>query len=76
MVWAESIKWGVKTPAILHGGVKEDVEKQWEEQKQNEEHQQMRRWQPTTRKLPQRFSQAKEHRWKLLTFNFKKILQN
>ena len=26
--WAESIKWGVKTPAIAHGRVRDDVEKQ------------------------------------------------
>ena len=28
MGWAESIKWGVKTPAIVHGRVRDDVEKQ------------------------------------------------
>ena len=26
--WTESIKWGVKTPAIVHGWVRNDVEKQ------------------------------------------------
>ena len=40
--WAESIKWGVKTPAIAHGRVRDDVEKQWEEQRQNKEHRQMK----------------------------------
>ena len=28
MGWAESIKWGVKTPAIVHGRMRNDVEKQ------------------------------------------------
>ena len=32
--WTESIKWGVKTPAIVHGRVRNDVEKQWEEHQQ------------------------------------------
>ena len=41
MGWAESRKWGVKIPAIVHGRVRDDVEKQWVEQQQNEEHQQM-----------------------------------
>ena len=27
MGWAESIKWGVKTPAIVQGRVRDDVEK-------------------------------------------------
>ena len=27
MGWAESIKWGVKTPAIVHRRVRDDVEK-------------------------------------------------
>ena len=27
MGWAESVKWGVKTPAIVHGRVRDDVEK-------------------------------------------------
>ena len=27
MGWAESIKWGVKTPTIVHGRVRDDVEK-------------------------------------------------
>ena len=36
MGWAESIKWGVKTPAIVHRRVRDDVEKQ----NVNEEHQQ------------------------------------
>ena len=27
MGWAESIKWDVKTPAIVHGRVRDDVEK-------------------------------------------------
>ena len=26
--WAESIKWGVKTPAIVHGRARDDIEKQ------------------------------------------------
>ena len=42
MVWAESIKWAVKTSAIVHGSVRDDVEEQWEKQQQNEEHQQMK----------------------------------
>ena len=42
MVWAESIKWCVKTLAIVYGRVRDDVEKQWEEQQQNEEHRQMK----------------------------------
>ena len=28
MGWAESIKWGVKNPVIVHGRVRDDVEKQ------------------------------------------------
>ena len=28
---AESIKWGVKTPAIVRGRVRDDVERQWYE---------------------------------------------
>ena len=28
MGWAESIKWGVKTPAIVHRRMRDDVEKQ------------------------------------------------
>ena len=42
MDWAESIKWGVKAAAIVHGRVRDSVEKQWEEQQQNEEHWQMK----------------------------------
>ena len=42
MGWAESTKWGIKTPAIVHGRVRDDVEKQWEEQQQNEKHWQMK----------------------------------
>ena len=42
MGWTESIKWGVKTPALVHRRVRDDVEKQWEEQQQNEEHRQMK----------------------------------
>ena len=43
MGWAESIKWGVKTLAIVHGSVRDNVKKQREEQQKNEEHRQMRR---------------------------------
>ena len=42
MGWAESTKWGIKTPAIVHGRVRDDVEKQWEEQQQNAGHQQIK----------------------------------
>ena len=27
LVWAESIKWSVKTPLIVHGRVRDDVKK-------------------------------------------------
>ena len=37
MGWAECIKWSVKTPAIVHGRVRNDFEKQ----DVNEEHRQM-----------------------------------
>ena len=44
MGWAESVKWGVKTPAIVHGRVRDDVEKKNvnEQQQQNEEPGQMK----------------------------------
>ena len=42
MGWAESIKWGVKTLAIVHRRVRDDIEKQWEEQQQNEKHRQIK----------------------------------
>ena len=44
MGWAESIKWGVKTSAIIvHGRVRDDVEKQLGDQQQNdEEHRKMK----------------------------------
>ena len=42
MGWTENIKCGVKTPAIVHERVRDDFEKQWEEQQQNKEHRQMK----------------------------------
>ena len=58
MGWAESIKWGVKTPAIVHIRERNDVEKQWEEQQQNEDHQQM--------KIQQQNEDDKQHHKNLL----------
>ena len=40
MGWAESIKWGVKTPEIVHRRVRDDVEKQ----NVNENNKQMKKW--------------------------------
>ena len=43
MGWTESIKWGVKTSAIVHVRVRDDVEKQLGDQQQNdEEHRKMK----------------------------------
>ena len=42
MGWAESMKWGVKTPTIVHGRVRDDVESNEKKQQQNQEHRQMK----------------------------------
>ena len=41
--WARlKVQNGCKTLAIVHGRVRDDVEKQWKEQQQNEKHRQMK----------------------------------
>ena len=84
MGWAESIKWGVKTPAIVHGRVRDNVEKQNVNEKKSTNDSKMKIKNEMKninnkikiqQKPPRMSSQGKYYRWEFLTLK-EIIIQN